>query len=134
MLKPLILSASTLFVLAGCQSTQEAANVTRLGVDFSWEDTSRCSSKSPAFTITSVPQQTDQLRFKMKDLNVPSFNHGGGTVEYSGANQVPAGAFSYTGPCPPGGSHNYEFTVEAIDTDTATVIARGKAVRAFPPR
>ena len=134
MLRPLISSASALFILVGCQSTQEAANVSRLGVDFSWEDTSRCSSTSPAFTITDVPQQTDQLHFKMKDLNVPSFNHGGGTIEYSGGSQVPAGAFSYTGPCPPGGSHNYEFTVEAIDTDTATVIARGKAVRTFPPR
>ncbi|WP_420541603.1 YbhB/YbcL family Raf kinase inhibitor-like protein [Rhodosalinus sediminis] len=134
MLRPFITSASALFILAGCQGIQDAENVSRLGVEFSWEDTSRCSSESPAFTITDVPPQADQLRFEMKDLDVPSFNHGGGTVEYSGGNQVPAGAFSYTGPCPPAGSHDYEFTVEAIDTDTSMVIARGKAVRAFPPK
>ncbi len=70
----------------------------------------------------------------MVDLDVPGFNHGGGSVQYFGAAQVTAGAFQYVGPCPPSGSHRYEFTVIAINESGDTALGRGKAMRVFPPR
>jgi len=69
----------------------------------------------------------------MTDLDVPSFTHGGGTVKYTGSGSIPAGAFSYTGPCPPS-PHDYEFEVTAINAAGDTVLGRGKAVKSFPPK
>jgi len=45
---------------------------------FAW-----CSG-SPSFALTDVPQDTAKLRFTMTDLNVPSFHHGGGTIDIAG--------------------------------------------------
>ena len=40
-------------------------------------------------------------------LDVPSFNHGGGDVAYKGQSSVPCGALrNYTPPSPPSGSHS----------------------------
>ncbi len=92
-----------------------------------------CSSKPPAFTVNGVPAGTKTLKFAMTDLNVPSYDHGGGTVTYSGSADIPAGSFSYKGPCPPDGAHDYKFVVTAINAAGDTVLGRGQAVRAFPP-
>jgi phosphatidylethanolamine-binding protein (PEBP) family uncharacterized protein len=70
----------------------------------------------------------------MVDLNVPGFNHGGGRVANDGSGKVRAGAFSYFGPCPSGGRHNYQFTVTALNSAGDTALARGTATRAFPPQ
>jgi len=121
-------------VLGGCGTLKDAPNMSSLNVSWDWTQSDRCTRQSPAFTITNVPDGTKTLDFKMVDLNVPSFNHGGGTVAYSGASSIPAGAFSYLGPCPPTGPHQYEFTVTAINAAGDTALGRGKAVRAFPPR
>ena len=117
--------------LAGC-ATPESETVTQLTVDFSWQNVSRCTTTPPAFQIGGIPSTTKTLTFSMMDLNVPTFQHGGGRLTYSGSSSVPAGAFSYRGPCPPAGStHRYEFTVNALDVD-GRVVARGKAMRPFP--
>lgn len=120
--------------LSGCQTTKEADNMAELGVSFDWEGTSACSSKSPAFVISNIPAETASLRFKMVDLDVPTYNHGGGTVEYSGGNGIPAGAFSYKGPCPPSGSHDYRFTVTALNADGSLILGKGQETQAFPPK
>ncbi len=120
--------------LSGCLgTTEDAATVAPMGVDFAWTEADRCATASPAFTVSGVPAGTATLRFRMKDLDVPTYNHGGGSVDWSGQDGVPQGAFNYKGPCPPSGAHDYEWTVEAIDASGGTVIGRGKAVRAFPP-
>lgn len=117
--------------LAGC-AAPESENVTQLTVDFSWQNVSRCTTTPPTFQIGGIPSTTKTLTFSMMDLNVPTFQHGGGRITYSGSSSVPAGAFSYRGPCPPAGStHRYEFTVNALDAD-GRVVARGKAMRQFP--
>lgn len=123
----------SVFLVTGCETVQEADNLAVLGVDFDWSDTPACSSRSPAFNITNVPAGTAALRFKMTDLDVRTFNHGGGTVDYTGSGAIPAGSFSYTGPCPPSGSHDYEFEVTALNATGDVILGRGTAVRAFPP-
>ncbi|MCB1385273.1 MAG: hypothetical protein KDJ80_04980 [Nitratireductor sp.] len=50
----------------------------------------------------------------MKDINVPNYNHGGGTVAYSGGGSIAPGAFKYKSPCPPNGAHMYEWTATAL--------------------
>jgi phosphatidylethanolamine-binding protein (PEBP) family uncharacterized protein len=70
----------------------------------------------------------------MVDLNLPSFRHGGGTISYQGGKELAAGAFSYTGPCPPPGQrHNYRWTVRALDAGGKT-LATASAAAPFPPR
>lgn len=125
--------AATAF-LVGCQTTKEAKNLAKIGVSFSWSGTESCSSTSPAFQVAGVPAGTAKLVFEMTDLDVPTFNHGGGTVAYSGQAEIPAGAFSYTGPCPPSGSHDYRFDVSALSASGDTVLGRGSATRPFPPK
>lgn len=119
-------------VLIGCQTTNQAANIAKLEVAFSWAGTKACSTVPPAFSVSNVPKGTTALKFRMTDLDVPSFNHGGGTI-HMGTAEIPAGSFSYTGPCPPSGSHKYEFEVTAINEHEDLIVARGAAVRSFPP-
>jgi phosphatidylethanolamine-binding protein (PEBP) family uncharacterized protein len=69
-----------------------------------------------------------------RDLNVPSFHHGGGTVAYSGQTAVPCGAFSsgFTGPSPPPGQvHTYQFSIKALGPNGA-VLATTTTRRKFP--
>lgn len=118
--------------LFACQSVPEAENVAALQISFVWATEHRCSTSPPAFEITGVPEGTTELRFKMTDLNVPAYQHGGGSIAYSGGSEVPAGAFSYKGPCPPSGAHMYEFDVKALNAG-GEIVAKGTAKRPFPP-
>jgi len=89
---------------------------------------------SPAFILSEVPPETKRLAFKMIDRDVPTYPHGGGTVIYSGKDQIPAGAFSYRGPCPPSGQqHTYEWSVQALDQGGKT-IRSANAAETFPSR
>jgi hypothetical protein len=74
----------------------------KFAVDFTWEGTAKCfDPKSPPFSLSGVPVGTKVLRFAMKDLDAPSFPHGGGSVPYHGQTQLERGAFPYKGPCRP---------------------------------
>ena len=86
-----------------------------MSLSFDWGPTKRCfDANSPPIKLRQVPKGTALLRFRMRDLNAPSYNHGGGTVKYTGKNSLPYGAFRYKGPCPPR-RHTYEITVDAIN-------------------
>ena len=105
----------------------------KFAVDFTWEGTASCfDPKSPPFSLNGVPAGTKVLRFAMKDLDAPSFPHGGGSVPYSGQNRIERGAFAYKGPCPPEGQHSYQWTVEAQDGAGKT-LATATATKRFPP-
>jgi phosphatidylethanolamine-binding protein (PEBP) family uncharacterized protein len=68
----------------------------------------------------------------MIDRDVPTYPHGGGTVTYGGKDQIPAGAFSYKGPCPPSGQqHTHEWTVQALGQDGKALAAANGAEK-FP--
>ncbi len=119
-------------LLAG--SSLAHAQAPAFSVDFSWEGTAACfDPKSPPFSLAGVPAGTKRLRFAMKDLDAPSFPHGGGTVAFTGQSQVSRGAFAYKGPCPPSGQHTYQWTVEAQD-EAGRTLATATIAKKFPPR
>ena len=81
--------------------------------------------------LSNVPPETKTIRFRMTDQHVPSYPHGGGDVSYTGQNEIPEGAFSYYGPCPPGGGHTYEWRIEALDKNGSR-IAMARTTKKFP--
>lgn len=98
---------------------------------FEWGPTEDCfDPNSPPFEISGIPQGTASLSFRMVDLQVPDYPHGGGSVAYAGTGSIPYGAFKYKGPCPPS-PHTYEFTVKALDA-SGKVLATAKARKRFP--
>ena len=108
-------------------------DVVALDVDFSWKEEHRCSSKSPEIRVAGIPAGTKLLKVTLVDLDVPFWNHGGGTVENDGSGVIPAESLKsgYNGPCPPGGSHRYEFTVDAVD-EQGLIVGSGKKMNKFP--
>ena len=111
-----------------------ATDAAAMSLKFSWAGYRACSARSPAFSLSDVPAETVRLAFKMMDRDVPSYPHGGGTVAYRGQGEIPSGAFSYMGPCPPSGQqHTYEWAVQALDRD-GKAIGSATAAEQFPPR
>jgi hypothetical protein len=124
-----IVAAAGVAAIVSCSS-----GVFAMSVKFSWAGYQACGSGSPAFNVSDLPRGTTRLAFKMVDQNVSSYPHGGGTVAYDGAREIPAGAFSYKGPCPPSGQqHTYEWTVRALDTN-GKVLGSITTTEKFPPR
>ena len=122
-------------VLSGCALTacQSAAPepVPPVSLSVDWGSTRACfETASPIFTVGSIPPGTVKLGFRMKDLELPQFNHGGGVVAYSGQTTIPAGAFRYKGPCPQLKAHTYRWTVDAVDAE-GNVLAKGQTERSF---
>jgi phosphatidylethanolamine-binding protein (PEBP) family uncharacterized protein len=104
-----------------------------IGLQVSWTGTQRCfDPQSPPFAVSNVPAGTRILRFHMTDLDAPHFVHGGGDVVWRGRAEIPRGAFTYRGPCPPGGRHRYEWTVTALGANGA-VLGQGSVLAPFPP-
>jgi len=121
------LSVSAIFLMLLPTSSAFA-----MSASFSWSGTTACSSTSPAFKVGDVPAGTKSLAFSMTDQDKPSYNHGGGKIAYAGSANIPKGAFSYTGPCPPAGQqHTYVWTIEALDA-SGKVLATAKARAKFP--
>jgi hypothetical protein len=111
------------------------ATVAAMSLDFSWDGYGRCMRGSPAFKLGDVPPGTAQLSFKMVDLKVPDYPHGGGRVAYQdGATMIGANAVSAEGPCPPEGErHDYQWILQALD-GSGKVLASATAVKKFPAR
>lgn len=127
-----LVTFSLLFIF-GCATAQVASDKAELGVEFSWKGIKRCSDYSPAIKVSGIPTGTKYLKVELKDLDVPSWNHGGGKVVYKGSSIIPAGSLKrgYNGPCPPSGSHRYQFTVHAVN-EKGVIIGVGKATKKFP--
>lgn len=119
-----VLLASVILIASG-------AAASAMSMSFDWGPTKKCfDPKSPPISLSDVPQGTAKLRFRMTDLNAPTYNHGGGTVTYGGKNKLAYGAFRYKGPCPPE-PHTYQFTVDALDAK-GKKLASAKARKRFP--
>jgi len=88
-------------------------------ISFEWGNIPLCTSGSPntvdnpKIVLSNVPEGTKYIQFVMTDLDVPSYDHGGGMVAYTGQKTIDPGAFKYESPCPPNGSHRYEWTATA---------------------
>jgi phosphatidylethanolamine-binding protein (PEBP) family uncharacterized protein len=105
-----------------------------MSLKFSWKGYSACSTSSPGFTLSEVPRGTVKLVFRMVDMDMTSYPHGGGSIAYAGNDTIRPGAFSYTGPCPPSGKqHRYQWTVQAVDAD-GSVLDSARSREKFPPR
>ena len=132
-----------LILAAGCAKNQNQhqqqikipKDAAKMDVAFSWEGTPACSHESPEIQVSNVPDGTVSLRVKLKNVKVPEWNQGGGSVAYDGSGIIPAGALDigYNGPCPPDGRIKYEFSVMAVNGEGA-IIGFGKARRTFPPK
>ncbi len=125
-------------VVLGLALSLSGAPALAFDIDFSWAGLKLCTNGkpntvgNPEFTLSGVPQGTKYLRFKLVDLNVPSYNHGGALLTYGGQSKIPAGVFKYKSPCPPSGSHNYEWRVTAQTKKNGGAIATAKKVRSYP--
>jgi phosphatidylethanolamine-binding protein (PEBP) family uncharacterized protein len=116
------------------------ATAEEFSITFEWGDIPLCTSgrpnivDNPRFTLSGVPEGTQYISFKMVDLDVPSYQHGGGGVDYTGQAVIEPGAFTYKSPCPPSGSHTYEWTAKAEDSDSlfSDTLATATAKTAYP--
>lgn len=88
------------------------------------DDGSPNDVSNPIFTLSGVPAGTKEIEFEMIDLDAPSYQHGGGTVKYTGQKVIEKGAFEYESPCPPGETHTYEWQANAKDANGDSI---GKA-------
>ncbi len=117
-------------VLAAGSAGVVPTGASAMSLNFSWAGVRHCSHQNPAFTVSGVPAGTARLAFRLIDLDFRPFPHGGGMVPYQGGN-VPAGSFSYIGPCPPPGhQHRYQWTVRALDGGGRT-LATASSMRPF---
>jgi phosphatidylethanolamine-binding protein (PEBP) family uncharacterized protein len=116
------------------------AVASEFAISFEWGDISLCTSgqpnvvPNPRFVLSNVPEGTKFIHFTMTDLDVPSYNHGGGTVEYTGKNVIEPGSFKYQSPCPPSGSHRYQWTATAKEKTGffSGSIGKARATKKYP--
>ena len=121
----LLATSIALAILVGSSTSASA-----FGISFKW-----CGGSSPAFSLSGVPKGTKSIMFNMVDNDVPTYQHGGGTVAYTGQASLPCGALSsFNGPSPPGGSvHTYVFTATALDPSGKT-LGSARASKRFPEK
>jgi phosphatidylethanolamine-binding protein (PEBP) family uncharacterized protein len=104
-------------------------NASAFSATFRW-----CGLGSPVFSLAGVPKGTTTLQFHMVDLDVPSYNHGGGAVPYKGQTTIACGALTnYSPPSPPSGSHSYQFNVTAFGPGNTT-LGTATFMRKFPEK
>lgn len=105
------------------------ADAFAFSMSFRW-----CGVGSPVFSLNGVPKGTTTLQFHMVDLQVPNYNHGGGTVTYKGQSMVACGALTnYSPPSPPSGSHPYQITVTAFGSGNSN-LGTASFTREFPEK
>jgi hypothetical protein len=124
-----------MLLFSGCLGPKRVDNIQAMSVNFEWQGGGGCQmgGASPKILVANVPAGTAYLKVTMTDLDVPSFNHGGGIVEYKGNGIIEAGALkNYQGPCPPSGSHTYEFRVSALNGDQSLILGEGFAEKRYP--
>jgi Raf kinase inhibitor-like YbhB/YbcL family protein len=110
---------------------------------------------SPALSWTNVPSGAQTFAIVVDDPTANNFTHWvlfnipvsvtsvseGSSVGTAGKNDFPQGyqgarAYGYDGPCPPSGSHTYNFTVYALSTSAISVApgeSRATVQNAFTP-
>jgi phosphatidylethanolamine-binding protein (PEBP) family uncharacterized protein len=127
------IKALCVFMLLGCATMNVSPDAVDLSVEFTWKDTKACSNISPEILVSNLPAEIQIVKVVLTDIDVPTWNHGGGEIDNFGNGKIPAGSLKsgYNGPCPPSGSHRYQFTVKAVDAD-GVIIGIGKAERKFP--
>ena len=122
----------------GLGSVFSASQAQAFEINFTFDGLKLCTSgkpntvKSPAFAVKDVPAGTKYIRFKLIDRDVPSFNHGGGVVAYTGGKVIAPGQFTYKSPCPPNGAHIYEWRATAQTSKSGGKLAVTAKARQYP--
>lgn len=118
------------FFLVGC--VKKADNCQTMMIDYTL--IGGLSSPSPTIKITNIPKGTAFFNVKMTDLDKTSFDHGGGTVAYTGGDVIPEGALKgYRGPEPPAGAvHRYQIVVQSLNSDKSLILGEGKLTKRYP--
>jgi phosphatidylethanolamine-binding protein (PEBP) family uncharacterized protein len=137
----LLLNLSALIMLViGCAKDPNPIvipdDAAEMKVSFSWDGIKACTHDSPEIRVSRIPDGTVTLQALLKDINVPTYNHGGGSVKNDGSGIIPPSALTigYNGPCPPVRErHKYEFSVMAKDAQ-GNIIGFGKSRQLFPPK
>ena len=107
-------------------------------ISFDWTGLELCTSgtpnlvDNPFFSLQEVPSDTRFIRFQLTDLDVPQYNHGGGTVAFNGEGAVIPGQFQYKSPCPPDGPHTYQWRATALSSKTGGELATALSSRRYP--
>ena len=125
---------ASIILSAGC--VKKADNYQQLAVSFEWEG-GGLQSPNPTITVSNPPSGTAFFRVQMTDLDMTSFDHGGGIVPCTinnGVATIAAGSVKgYRGPEPPAMQrHQYAIKVFALNADQTLVLGEGKAVRYYP--
>lgn len=111
--------SKTALIAVAVASLAGAAQAADFKISFTWDGLKLCTSGSPnvvpnpAFVVKGLPAGTQIVQFRLVDLDVPGYDHGGGAVAMTKDGKVPSGAFRYKSPCPPNGKHTYEWTAVA---------------------
>ena len=115
--------------LMGC--VKKAENFQTMNIDY--DLIGGLGSPSPEIKMSNIPKGTAFLRVTMTDLDLTSFDHGGGTVAYTGGDIIPEGALKgYRGPEPPAGGHSYQIVVQALNSDKSLILGEGKLTKRYP--
>jgi phosphatidylethanolamine-binding protein (PEBP) family uncharacterized protein len=127
-----LLSIISIFNLCFCTDKHKDAMV--MGVDFEWQPIDYGSNDNPKILLTNVPEGTKRFFVSLVDLNITTYDHGGGYVDSNGSGIISRGSIkgNYNGPAPwlPNMIHDYEITVKAYD-ENDRVIGIGKKARKF---
>lgn len=126
------------FVFVTAVTLACAAPAAAFEITFTWDGLKSCTSgtpntvTNPRFSLKDVPAGTKFIRFKLVDTEVRDFDHGGGVVAWDGQDTIEPGAFKYKSPCPPGGSHIYEWTATAQSKKSGGKLGTASAARPYP--
>ncbi len=128
------LSVLALSILIILSCTNESKNAAVMGVEFEWQPVDFGSQENPQIKLTGVPEGTKRFFVGLVDLNVSTYDHGGGFVDNDESGLIARGTIkgNYNGPAPwlPDMIHDYEITVKAYD-ENDKVIGVGKRVEKF---
>jgi len=149
--KILLIIIATL-IIAGCtQEVKQMGELKLTSTAFKDQEnippkyTCQGDNTNPELTISGIPERTKTLALILDDPDAPSgtFNHWtifniqptekiaeSSAPQESTQGKNSAGKNSYTGPCPPSGTHRYIFNLYALDTElTLDATATSKDLR-----
>lgn len=106
------------------EGTQIQTTVDGFAISYTWQPSNMCQDgQSPRIDLKNVPEGTKLFKVEVIDLDLRSFDHGGGIVKHKGKEYIRSGALrTYYGPCPPSGvTHTYSIVVYAMNSDNQTL-------------
>lgn len=127
----LILLILVIVIVTACE--KRAEEVSDMGVSFKWNPP-KTQYQNPEIHLTGIPEATHRFLVKLVDLDLKTYNHGGGYYLHNGFSVIPPGELDgdYQGPSPPPGIvHQYQITVKALNADDV-VIGEGRYTRQYP--